>query len=132
MSARGVLQAAVAAQLRAEPGLAGVAVFDAPPVRGALPHAIVEEPTLSDWSTKSWVGAEARIAVTVRDEGERPVRLRALMAHAEEALGGLAGPVGGGWRVVRAVLVRSRVVKAKGDGWSGQAEFRVRMWREDG
>ncbi|WP_380783625.1 DUF3168 domain-containing protein [Sphingomonas sp. R86520] len=106
-----------------------VSVFDAPPVRGGLPYAVVDEPVLSDWSTKTWVGREGRVLLTLFDEGERPVRVRSLLAVAEEGLEAVAPDLGEGWRVVRVALVRSRVLRV-GDRWRGTSEFLVRMYRE--
>ncbi len=103
-----------------------VSVFDAPPVRGGLPYAVVDEPVLSDWSTKTWVGREGRVLLTLFDGGERPVRVRALLAAAEEGLEALPPDLGEGWRMVRLVLVRSRVLRV-GDRWRGTSEFLVRI-----
>lgn len=129
MSARERLQAAVTAALRAAEGLAGVAVFDAPPVRAAAPHALVEEPVLADWSTKDMAGREGRIAVLLRDGGERPARLRELAGAAEEAVLAMPAPLGAGWRVVSLAFVRGRMVRDR-SGWVATSEFRVRMLRE--
>ncbi|HXH17035.1 MAG TPA: DUF3168 domain-containing protein [Sphingomonas sp.] len=126
MSARVVLQAALVARLNA---VLAVSVFDAPPVRGGLPYAVVDEPVLSDWSTKSWSGREGRVLLTLFDGGERPVRLRALLAAAEEGLDALDPDLGEGWRAARLALVRSRVLRV-GDRWRGTAEFLVRMYRD--
>ena len=105
-----------------------VPVFDAPPVRGARPHVLIEEPVLADWSTKDWRGCEARLAVIARDAGERPVRVRALLALASDAV--LAMPAAlDGWRMVTLRPGRERIVRAR-DEWVGAAEFIVRM-RED-
>ena len=120
------MQAAIVARLNA---VLDVSVFDAPPVRGGLPYAVVDEPVLSDWSTKTWVGREGRVLVTLFDGGERPVRARALLAVAEEGLEALPPDLGEGWRVVRLALVRSRVLRV-GDQWRGTSEFLVRMYRE--
>ena len=126
MSGRVVLQAAIVARLNA---VLDVSVFDAPPVRGGLPYAVVDEPVLSDWSTKTWVGREGLVLLTLLDGGERPVRARALLAAAEEGLEALPPDLGEGWRVVRLALVRSRVLRV-GDRWRGTSEFLVRMYRE--
>lgn len=128
VSARGLLHAAVAARLRSGTGLA---VFDAAPVRAAaVPHAVVEEPVLSDWSTKSWAGREARLVVAVHDAGERPVRLRGLLETVEAAVASLPAELGEGWRVVRVTPGRSRIARGKSDRWVGTVEFTARMWRE--
>lgn len=127
MSARERLQAAMVAAL--SEGLAPVAVFDAPPVRGWVPHVVVGEPLLSDWSTKDMVGREGRVAVIARDQGERPARLRALVAACEAAVEAMPVVVGEGWRVVTLTLARSRISRERDGGWIAMSEFRVRMLR---
>lgn len=126
MSARERLQAACVAALT--DALDGVRVFDAPPTRAALPHAVVDEPLLADWSTKDMAGREGRIAIGLVDRGERPGRLRALTSAAEDALMAMEWDLGGGWRVVALQLVRSRIVRG-GDGWVATSDFRLRMLR---
>lgn len=126
MSARERLHAAVCDALRA--ALAPVAVFDGAAMRAAVPHAVVEDPLLADWSTKDMTGREGRIAVTLHDQGERPLRLRALAGAAEAALEAIDGELGEGWRIVALTLVRSRIVRSAG-GWIATSEFRVRMLR---
>jgi hypothetical protein len=123
-----LVQVAATARLRASPILAGTGVFDAPPVRAALPHAVVDEPLFTDWSTKSWTGREAKLSVLVHDGGERPLRLRVLAAAVEEALLTLAGDLEGGWRVASAALLRSRIVRG-GERWTAGIDVRVRLYR---
>ena len=125
MSARAMLSAAIVAALEG----AGVTAFDAPPVRGALPHAVVEA-VLGDWSTKTWAGHEGRVTVRFADAGERPVRLRATIEEGEAAVMALGPAIGDGWRVVQMRCVRSRLVRS-GERWVGTSEFAVRMWREE-
>ena len=125
MSARAALQVAVVTALEG----AGMTAFDAPPVRGGLPHAVVDEGVLADWSTSTWEGREGRVTVRFHDAGERPVRLREAMEAGEAAVCALATAIGGGWRVVQMRVVRSRVAKS-GERWVGTSEFLVRMWRE--
>ena len=131
---RALLVAAAVARLRGLAGLAGMAVFDAPPVRGGLPHAVVEEPVIADASVTGWSGRDGRLTVVLEDAGERPVRLRALLAAVEAGLPGMAGAaIGGGWRVVTVRLARSRLARAgrQESRWQGSAEFAFRMWRQD-
>lgn len=125
MSAREVVQAAVVAALGD-----AAAVFDAPPVRAALPHVVVEQPELVDWSTKDWRGHEGRIVVAAYDGGERPVRLRALAARIEDAVEAVPAAPGDGWRVATLRFARSRVARAPGDRWVATSEFVVRLYRE--
>jgi hypothetical protein len=125
--AREALQAAVTAALEG----AGVTAFDAPPVRGALPHAVVEEPSLRDWSAATWTGREGVLVVAFHDAGERPVRLRATIEAGEAAVAAIGPALGGGWRVAQLRLQRSRVAR-KGERWLGTSEFLVRIYRENG
>lgn len=131
MSAAARLHAALAEAVRAGEGLEALTtVFEAPPVRSALPHATVEETVLADWGTKDMAGREGRAAVTLRDGGERPARLRELAGAAEEAVLAMPRDLGGGWRIASLVFVRGRVVR-DGSGWAATSEFRVRMLKED-
>jgi hypothetical protein len=131
MSVQGLLQAALCAALADHAPLAGAVtgIFDAPPVRCALPWAMVEEAVLADWGTKDMAGREGRFAVMLRDGGERPVRLRALAGAAEDALGAMDFEIGEGWRVVTLAFVRGRIVR-DGQDWVSVSEFRVRMLRQ--
>jgi hypothetical protein len=126
MSVQALMQAAVVAALD---GLDVTGVFDAPPVRGALPYAVVEEAVLADWSTKDMAGREGRLAVSIFDGGERPVRLRVLAGAAEDAVGAMARELGEGWRMASLVFVRSRIVR-DGVRWVAMSEWRVRILKE--
>lgn len=109
-----------------------VTAFDAPPVRAALPHAVVEDAVLARWGGAGIDGREGRVRIVLHDAGERPVRLRALAAQVEGAVAALTGDIGGEWRVVALRLVRSRVVKSGGgDRWTATGEFAVKLYRED-
>lgn len=132
MSAHELLQASLRAALRGHAPFSGgvTAVFDAPPLRAALPYALVDEPLLVDWGTKDMAGREGRIAVLLRDAGERPVRLRTLIGEADAAIEEMPRALGGGWFVTSLALIRSRIVR-EGDGrWMAASEWRVRMLRE--
>jgi hypothetical protein len=126
MSASEALQSAMVAALRAGTGLA---VYDAPPAQAVVPYVLVECGPESDWGHKSGKGRELRAAVTVRDAGERPVRLLGLMGEAEAALE--APPAAEGWQVVTFAWLRSRTLReGRTPGpveWTGVAEYRARM-----
>ena len=131
MSAQAVLGEVLVVVLKAHAGVARLvtAVFDAPPVRAARPYAEVAEALLTDWSTKDMAGREGRIAIVLRDAGERPVRLRDLAGEVDAAVEALPRDLGEGWRIASLVPVRSRIVR-EGDGlWAGTNEYRVRMLR---
>jgi len=66
--------------------------------------------------------------VLIRDEGERPVRLRAMTALTEYTIEAMPAALGGGWRIVTLTMLRSRILRSAA-GWTGMSEFRVRMLR---
>lgn len=108
-----------------------VTTFDAPPVRAALPHAVVEDAVLARWGGAGIDGREGRVRIALHDAGERPVRLRALAAEVEAVVTALSGAIDGGWRVVALRLVRTRIVKSGGgDRWAATGEFAVKIYRE--
>lgn len=124
------LQAAAAAALRA---LEGLSVHEGPPVQAAFPYAVADAGFEADWSHKSGSGREVRLAVTIRDGGERPVRLRRLIGEAEAALGQIAGPFPG-WRLVALQFLRSRLVpdgRGAVGSWAGVIELRARMLAQE-
>lgn len=126
MNAGEAVRGALAAALRAEPALAGVALFegDAPPA--VLPRIEVAEPQGIDWSAKGFRGRELRTAVTVRvAEGQRG-RLGTIAAAVERAGEELSGDAGG-WRIVNAVFLRSRGADEKGGVRMVLVEHRVRV-----
>jgi hypothetical protein len=129
MAEQSASEALAAAALTA---LAGVGrlngAFDGVPVKATLPYATIELGAESDWSWKGGEGREIRLAATVRGGGERPGRLRALLAAVEAALLGLSG-AGGAWRIVNAVVVRVRTAQRRAGEWNGVVEARVRMER---
>lgn len=126
------LQAAAAAALGA---IEGLGVYEGPPVQAGFPYAVADAGLEADWSHKSGSGREVRLAVTIRDKGERPARLRRLMAEAEAALAAIAGPFAG-WRLVTLQFLRARLVPdGRGAGgmgsWAGVIELRARMLEEE-
>ncbi|WP_084582258.1 tail completion protein gp17 [Sphingomonas azotifigens] len=128
-------QEAITAALRA--ALAGQAslaaqtngVFDAPPVRELRPYLLIDDPVMTDWSTKDQDGREVRIAVLVRDTGQARQRARALAGAVEAAVAAMPAALGDGWRVVSRVLLRTRIVAEDAATLSAIVEFRVRMLR---
>ena len=131
MSAAQALRTAFVRQLKGRAVLDGCAVFDRPPARAALPHAVVEDPVLASWDAATLVGREGRLTVTAHDGGERPDRLRRLQSGIEDLLVTMPGDLGGGWRLARLRLVKSRTIRGKGARWSATSEFEVRVYRMD-
>lgn len=123
MSASQALADAAADALRAVAALTGV--HDAMPIQAAPPHATVEAGLETDWGHKSGRGRELRLTVTLRDQGERPARLRALAAEAQAAIDGLAAV--DGWQLVTLVFVRSMTVAESAGKWVTVLDYRARL-----
>lgn len=106
-------------------------VYPGPPLQAAYPHWLAECGPEVDWGHKSGAGRELRLAVTLRDAGERPERAQTLADLAEAAIG--AGLEVEGWRLVTLALVRRRTVaEGRGGqaGWAVAIEWRARMLAE--
>jgi hypothetical protein len=120
------LQAAALARLQSVAGLSGA--YPGPPLQASMPYATVEAGAEADWGHKSGDGREVRLAVALRDEGERPDRIAARMTAAEAALAApLAVP---GWQLVSLAFLRSRLAReGRGGeaGWSGLIEYKARL-----
>jgi hypothetical protein len=120
------LQQGAVARLREVAGLNGV--YSGPPLQASVPYAAADCGAESDWGHKSASGREVKLAVTLRDAGEMPTRIQALMAAAEAAL--QVPPASGGWQLVSFVWLRSRLVR-EGRGaeasWAGLIEYRARL-----
>lgn len=118
-----VLQAAAVAALGA---IEGMRSYDGPPVQAAFPYAVVDAGTESDWSHKSGQGRELRLAVSLRDGGERPARVQALARRVEAALGDLGAALPG-WQLVSMHYLRTRVVREQRGPWVAVLDYRARM-----
>jgi hypothetical protein len=108
------------------------AAYPGPPLQAAFPHALVECGAETDWSHKSGRGREVRLAITLRDSGERPDRALALAEVAEATIE--AGLEVEGWRLVTLMLVRRRTVaEGRGgrSGWAVAIDYRARLLAED-
>jgi hypothetical protein len=123
MSASEALMAAAADALRQVAALSGV--HEAMPLQAAAPYATVAAGLETDWGHKSGSGRELRLTVILRDQGERPARLRALAGAAQAALAGLA--MSDGWQLVTLVFVRSMTVAEGAGCWAVTLDYRARM-----
>jgi len=106
-------------------------VYPGPPLQAAFPYATVECGPESDWGHKSGRGREVRLAVTLRDSGERPERAQAFAEVVEAAME--AGLDVEGWRLVTLALVRARTVaEGRGGrmGWAVAIDYRARLLAE--
>lgn len=120
-----MLQDAVLAALRT---IRELGVYDGPPVQAVVPNAVVEVGPETDWSHKSGLGRELRVAVTLRDDGERPARLRRLIGEAEAVLETIPAQLPG-WQLVTLRFLRSRLLRESGKAphWAAVIEYRARM-----
>jgi hypothetical protein len=114
----------VIAALRAVDGLNNV--YEGPPLTAAFPHAIVEAGPESDWSHKSGEGRELRLSILVREKGERPARLRGLVAAIEARVAQIGADLAG-WRLVNLVFVREAMLRETGAAWSAAIDYRARL-----
>jgi hypothetical protein len=106
-------------------------VYPGPPLQAAFPHAVVECGPETDWGHKSGCGRELRLAVTLRDCGERPERAQAFAEVVESAIA--AGLDVEGWRLVTLALLRRRTVaegRGGGAGWAVAIDYRARLLAE--
>ncbi|MBV8688410.1 MAG: DUF3168 domain-containing protein [Alphaproteobacteria bacterium] len=125
------LQDSAIARLAGLDGLS--AAYPGAPLQAVFPYATVECGVEADWGHKSGAGRELRLAVTLRDRGEAPLRIRALMEAAEARLA--SPPAAPGWQVVSFARLRSRLVREgrSGElGWTGMIEYRARLLQEGG
>lgn len=106
-------------------------VYPGPALQSSFPYATVECGPETDWGHKSGRGREVRLAVTLRDSGERPERAQAFADVVEAAME--AGLDVEGWRLVTLALVRARTVaEGRGGrlGWAVAIDYRARLLAE--
>jgi hypothetical protein len=132
MSGLGAGETVSARAVAALKAIGGLGVYDAPPLQAAAPYAVVEIGPESDWSHKSGEGRELRLALTLWDRGERPVRLRALTRAAEAALEGIEGESqADGWQLVSLHFLRERAVPPRAPApnalTASVVEYRARL-----
>lgn len=122
------LQSALVTALWAHPVLAEelAGIFDGPPPRAAFPYISIGDGLLNDWSTKTAVGREIRIGLTVWDDGESATRLHQLIGHVEDAVAALPRDLAG-WRIASCVFLRSFAARNPAGAWAGVVDYRLRM-----
>ena len=118
------LAEAALAALRPIAALNGV--YDGPPLAAAYPYALIETGPEADWSHKSGEGRELRLSILLRDKGERPERLRLIVAAAEAAADAI-GPDLAGWRLVNLLFLRGSMLRGTGAAWTAAIEYRARL-----
>ncbi len=128
MNAEHDIRAGLLAALRGDAALNAQVnrVHDGVPEKSTPPTLIVGECVGSDWGTKDRPGRELRIAFTIDDEGETTNRIGGIMALADAAVRGVAGPVAG-WEVASMTLMRSRLLRLNSRAWSALLDYRIRV-----
>jgi hypothetical protein len=122
-----IVQTALVAALEAHPAIATTCgVYDGPEPRAVFPYIAVTDSLVADWSTKTAIGRELRMAVTVWDDGEEATRLHDLMGHVEDAVAALPRDLPG-WRVASIVFLRSLISRDAAGPWAGLVEYRLRL-----
>ncbi len=124
VSAAVMLAGATKARLSEIAGLAGI--FDVRPWQASHPFAIIDADAETDWSHKSGQGREIRLSIAIHDNGERPDRLRRLIAAAQAEMAAIETEPGD-WRIVSFAFLRSRIAANGRNGWIGRIDYRVRM-----
>ena len=87
---------------------------------------MVEVGPEADWSHKSGEGRELRLAILIRDKGERQDRLRGIVAAVEAATGDV-GPDLAGWRLVNLAFLRGSMLRGTSAAWTAAIEYRARL-----
>jgi hypothetical protein len=118
------LAAAIIAAVAAIPAINGCG--EGRPSVAATPYATLDIGPETDWGHKTGEGREVRFRLTVRDEGETPGRLRALLAQADGAIRDAAGGLPG-WSVTTLVMLRNTIAGAGPRRWTGMRDYRARM-----
>jgi hypothetical protein len=128
MSAERALQAAVLQAMRGNAVLAAGSndVFEGPAVRASTPFVELGELLSVDWSVKDRTGREVRLSITVRDAGDTPARLNALVDAASVAIEALPRDLPG-WRIAGVMFVRRRSLRGPPGSWAATIDYRVRM-----
>ncbi len=122
------LQTAVVAALDVHPVLSEMltGIYDGPPPRAAFPYISIADGVVSDWSTKTELGREIRLALNIWDDGEAATRLHLLISHTDDAIAALPRDLPG-WRVASCVFLRSLIARDPAGPWAGLVEYRVRL-----
>lgn len=127
MSASLALQRMMVAAFTGLPGITGV--YDAPPPDAVSPYIVLGSDVVTDWSSKTGIGHEHRLAINVWEAGPGTARAKALMGAVEATMRGLSGGRDG--QVIVLVQPVRTLVLTDAEGWTqGILEFRVRTVEE--
>ncbi|MCW1429154.1 DUF3168 domain-containing protein [Novosphingobium sp. JCM 18896] len=121
------LRAALLAWLRADPALAALnGVSEEMPVRAALPWLAIATSASADWSCKTALGREVRLALELHARGDRPDAAGDLVAAIEARIAALPRDQPG-FTVVTAQFLRARVEQQGESRRAILLEYRFRL-----
>ena len=86
------LRSALVGWLRADPILAGMvnAIEEEGPIAASPPHIAIAASASTDWSTKTGLGREIRLALELVDRGDEAAATGAIAARIEQRIATLA------------------------------------------
>ncbi|TSB01388.1 DUF3168 domain-containing protein [Sphingorhabdus contaminans] len=127
-NALAALQSAIVAALQAHPVLSAElsGIYDGPPPRAVFPYLAIGDALVTDWSTKTAIGKEIRLPLTLWDNGDDAARMSDLMTHVEAAIAALPREIPG-WHVGSVAFLRSMIVRDAAGPWAALVEHRIRM-----
>ena len=122
-----LLRAALLAWLSASPELAGMlnSVTEEAPFTSALPWLSISASAAIDWSTKTEIGEEIRIALELQCRGDQPGAAAALVAAIDGAVRALP-TAQAGFTVSSILFMRSRVEQRSPSTRAMLMEYRFR------
>lgn len=126
-----ILQTAVVAAIEEHPELSQdiSGIFDGPPPRSVFPYVSLGDALVSDWGTKTEIGREIRLPLTLWESGDDPSRISDLIEHLEDAVAAVPRDLPG-WHIASLAFLRSIIVRDPVGPWAGLLEYRVRLLAE--
>lgn len=121
------LRAALIAWLRADPALAALnAVTEEAPSRASLPWLAIAASASADWSGKTHVGREVRVAFELHCRGDTPEAAADLVAAIEARIAALPRAQAG-FAVIAAQFLRARAEQRGESRRAVLLEYRFRL-----
>ncbi|MDR7102810.1 DUF3168 domain-containing protein [Croceicoccus sp. BE223] len=122
------LRAALLDHLAHHPDLAGElnAISEEVPLRASLPWLAIVASASADWSHKTGMGREVRIAVELQARGDDPETAAALVANLEAAILALP-PRQPSFRIASIQFLRARTEQRGGTTRAVLLEYRFRV-----
>lgn len=124
------LRAALVAWLRADPALAALnAVTEEAPSRASLPWLAIAASASTDWSCKTTMGREVRVALELHCRGDVPDAASGLVTGIEARLAALPRDQAG-FAVITAQFLRARAEQRGESRRAVLLEYRFRLLAE--